>query len=330
MESFGAHLKAQREKKGIRLEEIASITKIHLHALEMLESDKWEQLPPEPFIRGFIVAYAKYVGLNTSEVLDRFREATGTTPVVDPDGLATSAPPMGMGLSTPHLNSKTPIPAGATPDLVSQVRLPSGAKIVTAISLIAVVGLAALLISIGRDSNPPVASSPSVSEPSATPVAISPVEPVVANQERKPAAATQEPAVKLAEPIVAPAVPTPAPSASVAGPALANPVTPAEQAPAHEIIVEGKARTWLKVVIDDNPPTEYFLAEGKSATYKAAKKVKVVLGNSTGSRVTHNGQVVEGKQFLGTIRSYIFPENARFPQDSPSKRTPTATETPSE
>src|SRR6476659_922751 len=77
MEKFGEHLKNQREKKGIRLEEIASITKIHLHSLELLESSQWEQLPPEPFIRGFIIAYAKYIGLEPQEVLERYYEETG-------------------------------------------------------------------------------------------------------------------------------------------------------------------------------------------------------------------------------------------------------------
>ena len=71
MESFGAYLKGFRESKGIRLEEIASITKIHLHNLELLEADRWEKLPPDPFLRGFIVAYGKYVGLETKELLSR-------------------------------------------------------------------------------------------------------------------------------------------------------------------------------------------------------------------------------------------------------------------
>src|SRR4051812_29946352 len=77
MESFGSYLKGQREKKGIRLEEIASITKIHLHSLQLLEASKWAQLPPEPFIRGFIIAYAKYIGLDIKETIGKYQEEVG-------------------------------------------------------------------------------------------------------------------------------------------------------------------------------------------------------------------------------------------------------------
>ena len=34
-----------------RRSEIASITKIHLHSLELLEESRWDALPPEPFLR---------------------------------------------------------------------------------------------------------------------------------------------------------------------------------------------------------------------------------------------------------------------------------------
>src|SRR3989338_9461251 len=74
MDQFGLYLKNQREAKNIRLEEIASITKIHLHNLQLLERGEWSQLPPEPFIRGFIIAYAKYVGLDTKDIVRRFLE----------------------------------------------------------------------------------------------------------------------------------------------------------------------------------------------------------------------------------------------------------------
>ena len=74
MDNFGEYLKAEREKKGIRLEEIASITKIHLRSLELLESSRWDQLPPEPFLRGFIIAYAKYIGLEPKDALAKHLE----------------------------------------------------------------------------------------------------------------------------------------------------------------------------------------------------------------------------------------------------------------
>lgn len=313
MDSFGAYLKAHREKKGIRLEEIASITKIHLHSLELLETNRFEQLPPEPFIRGFIIAYAKYVGLATNEVLERYREATGL-----------AATPAAEAVAQENTRSaNTAAPVVSTPsEIITKVRLPSGPKMITAASLIAVVGLAALLINVGKEADAPPAIPTQVTmTPETVPadkaVATAPKADPKPEEDRKVAAGAETPkeANKPAPIAEAPVVaPTDAPTA--AAPTLNGPV-------AHEVVVEGKERTWLKVVIDENPPTEYFLGEGKSATYKAATKIKVVLGNSTGSRVLYNGKEVDGKQFMGTIKSYKFPPDARFPQDVPSKRTPT-------
>ncbi len=309
MENFGAYLKAHREKKGIRLEEIASITKIHPHSLELLENNKWEQLPPEPFIRGFILAYAKYVGLSTHEVLENYREATGALPEPVEANPETATIP-GPSRARPVMSTPN--------DLITQVRLPSGAKMITAASLIAVVGLAALLINVGRDAEKPptpvaVTMTP---ETPATPPAVTPAEETrkVANEPAKPAAKSEKPAAT--KPVAAAAVAT-----------VELPPTTESGTPAHEIVVEGKERTWMKVVIDDAPPQEVFLGEGKSATYKANKKIKVVLGNSTGSKVVYNGKEQAGTQFSGTIRYYKFPANARFPQDNPAKRPTASSET---
>ncbi len=299
MDTFGAYLKAQREKKGIRLEEIASITKIHVHSLELLETNRWEQLPPEPFIRGFIIAYAKYVGLGTTEVMERYLEATGTP---------AAAAPAAETVARENTRSAA-APVTSTPnEIITKVRLPSGPKMITAASLIAVIGLAALLINVGKDADAPAIPTQVVMTPEVPTVAPTTEKAVVeapkVEDDRKLAAGAEEP--KKSE-----------------APALAAPAAAAVAPMAHEVQVEGKERSWLKVVIDENPPSEYFLGEGKTVTYRAANKIKVVLGNATGSRVLYNGKEVDGKQFMGTIKSYKFPADARFPQDVPSKRTPT-------
>lgn len=72
--TFGAWLKDQRVSKKISLEEIAAVTKIHIGQLRNLE-EGWEGVPPAPaFIRGFIVSYAKHIGLDEGEVLSQFHK----------------------------------------------------------------------------------------------------------------------------------------------------------------------------------------------------------------------------------------------------------------
>lgn len=70
---LGEYLRSEREKRGISIEQIASATKISLRLLHSLEQDQYADLPAKPFVRGFIVAYSRFVGLNPHDVLTRFR-----------------------------------------------------------------------------------------------------------------------------------------------------------------------------------------------------------------------------------------------------------------
>lgn len=72
--------------------------------------------------------------------------------------------------------------------------------------------------------------------------------------------------------------------------------------------------------MDDSPATETYLEAGSKTSYQAKNKIKLVLGNSTGSEVVHNGEVAPGKKYSGTIRFYIFPRGSRFPQDKPKSK----------
>ncbi len=81
MESFGEALKRERETRGISLREIAVATKINIRFLEALEQDRFDTLPGGIFNRGFIRAYASFVGLDAGALLRHYAEETaGETP----------------------------------------------------------------------------------------------------------------------------------------------------------------------------------------------------------------------------------------------------------
>lgn len=327
METFGEYLKAQREKKSIRLEEIASITKIHLHSLELLEADEWGALPPEPFIRGFILAYAKYVGLDPKDTLARYHESMGRKVESAENGANSSAP---------RLSQENPS------DVIQNPRQLPWNKIFAGFGAVAVVALIALFITVGKrnsesqpvveNSPPPVMDTnpappaPAVENPVAAAPSTPETAPATGNNEVPPnpdrIALIPAPAAPVAA-AVAPNAQSPEAARTTAGvtePAPATPPTTPSSEFKHELMVEGQERTWIKVVIDDKAPVEYFLPKGEKTTYQAKEKIKVVLGNSAGSKVTHNGELAKGKKFQGTIRYYVFPENARFPQDVGAKR----------
>jgi DnaJ-class molecular chaperone len=69
----GAHLKNIREMKGITIDEIAQKTRIRASYLKALEGEDFEQLPAEVFLRGFLKAYAKYLGLDPDVVSRNYK-----------------------------------------------------------------------------------------------------------------------------------------------------------------------------------------------------------------------------------------------------------------
>jgi cytoskeletal protein RodZ len=72
MESFGQQLKSLREQKGLSIQEVSEKTKIAIANLELLEKDRYELLPPEVFVKGFIRSYAQCLGVNQDEMVKRF------------------------------------------------------------------------------------------------------------------------------------------------------------------------------------------------------------------------------------------------------------------
>jgi cytoskeleton protein RodZ len=73
-ESFGSYLKKERELRSIPLDEVSEQTHIKMEYLDAMESDHFEKLPGITFVRGYLKAYAGYIGLLPEEVLLRFED----------------------------------------------------------------------------------------------------------------------------------------------------------------------------------------------------------------------------------------------------------------
>jgi hypothetical protein len=68
----GAHLRRIREARGITLRAIATSSKIGLRFLEYIEEDRFSELPPGPYLRGFLQEYARLVGLNPRRTAEAY------------------------------------------------------------------------------------------------------------------------------------------------------------------------------------------------------------------------------------------------------------------
>ncbi len=70
--SLGEFLRQERERRGITIEQVASATKISVRLLHSVEADQYAEMPAKPFIRGFVTSYARFIGLDSKEILTRY------------------------------------------------------------------------------------------------------------------------------------------------------------------------------------------------------------------------------------------------------------------
>ena len=70
----GARLRRWRLARGIELDRIASTTKIGASYLRSLEEERFDALPPAVYVRGFLTAYARAVGLDADRVVPQYME----------------------------------------------------------------------------------------------------------------------------------------------------------------------------------------------------------------------------------------------------------------
>ncbi len=84
MEPVGALLKRRRDQRGMSIEEASRATRIPVSSLERLEEDRFDDLPGEVFVRGFLRAYAKCLGLHAEEIVAMYsatRRVAYVTPI---------------------------------------------------------------------------------------------------------------------------------------------------------------------------------------------------------------------------------------------------------
>lgn len=74
MESLGEYLRRQRELKGFSLRDLSEKTKIGVNYLKCIEENRFEKIPGNVFVKGFLRLYANSVGLKEEEVLGIYHD----------------------------------------------------------------------------------------------------------------------------------------------------------------------------------------------------------------------------------------------------------------
>ena len=154
MANFGETLKRERELRKISLREVTEATKIGLRYLEALEGNRFDQLPGGVFNKGFIRAYAKFIGLDAETLLNLY--------------LYDVAHHQKSGPARPRFAGMTPedfpLPQPAAPAPVLARRFP--VKLITGMALtLLMVGAAGWLILFRAPAGSAIDTAPTREEP---------------------------------------------------------------------------------------------------------------------------------------------------------------------
>jgi hypothetical protein len=86
MFEFGSSLREARVRRGVELAQVAAETRIRRRYLQALEDERFDLLPGSVYAKGFLRAYADYLGLESQLFVDEYnaRFSTDETPAAPP------------------------------------------------------------------------------------------------------------------------------------------------------------------------------------------------------------------------------------------------------
>jgi len=280
MGAFGDRLRREREMRGITLEEITESTKISRRHLEALESDHFDQLPGGVFNKGFVRAYARFLGIDEDQAVADYSAASNEQP--EPE-------------------NKFPLEIHEEP---KRELNPRRSKVPL---VFAVAALAGVLVGYGFwTKSKPHASVAVESQPSASAGAVNELkaQAPAPKPESSPIAepakiSTESAPSQLATKPVPPEVPhetgsvqtSSANTSTAAADVSADPSpSPVEKQNAFFVQVKAKEDSWVSIVADGKSVMQRVLAADKQKKIKAGKSLVLRTGNAGGIEVSFNGR----------------------------------------
>lgn len=260
MSAFGDRLRREREMRGITLDEITESTKISRRHLEALETEHFDQLPGGVFNKGFVRAYARFLGINEDQAVADYSAAANEQP--EPE-------------------DKFPLEIHEEPNRELN---PRRSKLPLAFAIAAVVGvLVGYFFWLKLKPHSPEATRPNETQALSTPGTASPDPSTI-----KPPSQEQATVSSVHTPPAA----TPAKPVMQAQPAAQAALQPANQ-PAEKkfvILIKAKEDAWVSIVADGKSVMQKVLAADKKKLVKAGKQVVLRTGNAGGIDVSFNGK----------------------------------------
>ena len=77
-ERLGSYLTRVREAKGMTIEELATVTKLTVKNITLIESGDWKAFPVEAYLRGYLNSICEKLGLESRRIVDYYLGEAGT------------------------------------------------------------------------------------------------------------------------------------------------------------------------------------------------------------------------------------------------------------
>jgi len=267
--SLGGLLKRSREEHQIELDEVFRATRIPRHTLEALENDRWDELPSQVFVKGFLKTYAEFLGLDRQTVIELYERVSSIK--------------------------------GAKADLMKQVRPRGKGWILKVILPLVALALIATIIFLRRD-DISVEDKPSQYLEVQEPVEENGGEVSVREEKENQAQADKPEDLARPESVeetdlteVVPVAEQSLEEPIIPGPDLSQDVPVAEQSseepltPRFDLTAHVRSQTWIAISVDDQPVKEYLFQPGEAFTWKAHKGFDILVGNAGGIDFVLNG-----------------------------------------
>lgn len=266
MASFGDKLRREREMRRITLDEIAESTKISRRHLESLEKEDFASLPGGVFNKGFVKAYARYLGIDEDQAAaDYAAVANEPAPEEDKFPLEIHEKPK------PELN-------------------PRNSRFPLVLAVAALIGVVIGYTLWARNKKPQLEGSESVSA-NTQPVASAESGPVTENPKPEAAPVAMHPKVPVRSDV------------AEAGPADKH---AGAQERTFSVVIKAKEDAWISVIADGRTVAEGVLRADRQKLVKAAKQIQVKTGNAGGIEISYNGKPVGAIGSESETRTLMF------------------------
>lgn len=249
MESLGDYLRREREYRHISLEEITRRTKIREEILTGLEEDRLDSNLSPVFIKGFLRAYAKYVGLNPDDLVLRYETSVR---------------------EEKELRAKKTTGETSGRWIVRYLVLP--------ISILLILGILLFFVLHRPDVIEQGTESQHHEESTTGSIPPSLSESLIPDEDLDSAS---PPSFDQQDTFVGPPLPLPSPPVDPPRPETPSGV---------QLQLIATEDTWLRIRIDEKPPTEILLRQGETISRRGDWNIEMTVGNAGGLEILHNGK----------------------------------------